>query len=279
MFKKRDMLLFIVLLVGGVVAVSFFLVHPSLQSVRDTLAFSIILKMIPTGLLLYFAWIAKCRPPKAGQIIMTLMASVPWQGFLFSSTRLVVLNATVLTFVGIGYLLFINVMQDKNNKPLCYATAMLSLVLLLQMQYYSYLDGKTHFWIVSLVLASLAGIAVYCLIHRGLNWLLDEDTILERISVCFIVTAIVFVLSWSTANNMNYFLDFSEPEEYCMTIVDKQMRSSRSGTYYELVLVYNENEVTLGVSQSTYFQNEIGDVFSVALYQGFWGEPYYIADE
>ena len=168
---------------------------------------------------------------------------------LIPSERLVLLNATVLTFVGIGYLLYLNVMLDKNNKPLCWATVFQSLVLLLQMRYYTYLDGKMHYWIFGLVLALLAGIVSFA----------------------------VFVLSWSTANNMNCFLDFSEPEEYCMSIVHKQTRSSRAGTYYEVVLEHNEKEITMEVSQSTYYQYEIGDNFPVELYQGFFKDPYFIA--
>ena len=277
MIRKRDMVLFIALLLAGVIGAMLILVHPNLQPMRDTLAYKIIVKMILTGLLLYFAWVAKSRPPRLGQIIMTLIAFVLWQSFLIPAERLVLLNATVLTFVGIAYLLYLNVILDNNNKPLCWATAFLSLILLLQMRYYTYLDGKTQYWIFSLVLALLAGIVACYLIHRGLRWLLDEDTILERISVCFIVAVAVFILSWSTANNMNYFLDFSQPEEYSMTIVDKETSSSRAGTYYEVVLVHNEKEITLHVSQSTYYQYEIGDSFTVELYQGFFKDPYFIA--
>lgn len=278
MFRKRDMLLFIVLLLAGVIGAMLFLVHPSLQPMRDTLAYKIIGKIIITGLLLYFAWVAKSRPPRLGQIIMTLMASILWQGFLIPSERLVILNATVLTFVGFGYLLYLNVMLDKNNKPLCWATVFLFFVLLLQMRYYTYLDGKTHYWVFSLVMALLAGIVACYFIHRGLRWLLDEDTVLERICVCFVVSFAVFMISWSTANNINYFLDFSEPEEYCMTIADKDIDSSRSGTYYEFTLVYEGKEIELDVSQSEYYQYEIGDSFSVDLYQGFFGDAYYIAE-
>lgn len=266
------------LLAFGAMLVFLFLGYrPELQPMRDTLAYQAVMKMIPTGVLLYFAWVAKSRPPRLGQIIMTLMACILWQGLLIPSERLVLLNATVLTFVGIGYLLYLNVMLDKNNKPLCWATVFQSLVLLLQMRYYTYLDGKMHYWIFGLVLALLAGIVACYLIHRGLRWMLDEDTILERICVCFIVSFAVFVLSWSTANNMNCFLDFSEPEEYCMSIVHKQTRSSRAGTYYEVVLEHNEKEITMEVSQSTYYQYEIGDNFPVELYQGFFKDPYFIA--
>jgi hypothetical protein len=63
-----------------------------------------------------------------------------------------------------------------------------------------------------------------------------------------------------------------------MTIADKDIDSSRSGTYYEFILVYEGKEIELDVSQSEYFQYEIGDSFSVDLYQGFFGDAYYIAE-
>lgn len=277
MFRNRDMAFFVVILVVSVLAVLLIMIHPGLQPMRNTLAFRIIVKLIPTVLLLYFAWKANSRPNRFGQILMTLMASVPWQGFLFSR-RLVLLIVTVLTFAGIIYLVYLTVMREKSNKPLCFATATLFLVLLWGQQYYTYLDGKTHYWLFCLVLALLAGAATSYFIHRGLHWLLDEDTVLEKISACFIVAFIVFALSWSAANNMNYCLDFSEPEEYSMTIVDKQVRSNRGGTYYKFVLIHDGSETELNVSQSTYYSYEIGDPFPVELHQGFFGDAYYIAE-
>ena len=50
-----------------------------------------------------------------------------------------------------------------------------------------------------------------------------------------------------------------------MTIAEKDVDSSRSGTYYEFTLVYEGKEIELDVSQSEYYQHEIGDSFSVAL--------------
>lgn len=266
------------LLAFGAMLVFLFLGYrPELQSMRETLAYQVVMKMIPTGVLLYFAWVAKSRPPKTGQIIMTLMAAVFWQGLIIPSRRALLLSNMILVFAGIGYLFYLWFRRNQINKPLLGAAAFFGLMLMQFNMDYTFLDGKEHYWLISLVLALLVGAVGCYLMIRGLI-VLKDDRISEKICWCFLVTFAAFVLFWTTANNLNYLLDFSQPQQCFMTIAEKDIDSSRSGTYYEFTLVYEGKEIELDVSQSEYYQYEIGDSFPVDLYQGFFGDAYYIAE-
>ena len=252
--------------------------RPELQPMRDTILWKVTGKAIYSGLILYFAWIAKKHPPRSGQIIMTLMAATFWLGLIVPSNRLVLLYITVLVFAGIGYLFFLVIQKKKNNEPLMYATMFFAIMLLDFMRDYTYVDGDdTRHWQISLVLALIVGVAACYLIFYGFIRLKD-DRMSEKVCWCIISVVVAFILFWTTVNNLNYMLDFSLPDQYQMTITDKEINSSKSGTYYELTLVYKKEKFDLNVPQSTYFQYEIGDRFPVELYRGFFGDPYYIAE-
>lgn len=252
--------------------------RPELQPMRDTVAYQIIGKMVPSGIILYFAWAAKNQPPRPGQIIMTLMAAAFWQGLLIPSQRLILLHITVLVFAGTGYLLYLMIQKKKNNEPLMFATMLFGIMLLQFMRDYTYVDGEdTRHWLISLILALVAGGAACYLIFNGYIKLKD-DRMSEKVCWCIMAVLAAFILFWSTANNLNYMLDFSVSEQYQMTVTDKEIISTRNDTHYEFTLEYQEKEIGLNVPQSTYFQYEIGDSFPVELYRGFFGDPYYIAE-
>ena len=267
----------LLLIFGAMLVLMFLMYRPELQSMRDSLGYQIVVKMIPTGVLLFFAWVAKSRPPKAGQILMTLMAVVFWLSLIIPSRRILLLSVMILVFVGIGYLLYLWFRSGKIHKPLLAATAFFGLMFMQFNMDYTFLDGKEHYWQISLVLALVVGAVGCYLMMKGMI-VLEDDRISEKICWCFVATFAAFVLFWVTVTNLNYLLDFSQPQQCFMTIADKDIDSSRSGTYYEFTLVYEGKEIELDVSQSEYFQYEIGDSFSVDLYQGFFGDAYYIAE-
>ena len=252
--------------------------RPELQPMRDTAAYKIIGKMVPSGMIIYFAWAAKNHPPRPGQIIMTLMAAVFWQGFIIPSMRIVLLHITVLVFSGTGYLLYLMIHEKKNNEPLMFATLFFGIMLLDFMRDYTYVDGDdSRHWLISLVLALIAGGAACYLIFNGYIKLKD-DRMSERICWCIMAVFAAYIMVWSTANNLNYMLDFSVPEQYLMTVTEKEIVSSKNNTHYEFTLEYKETEISLNVAQSVYFQYEVGELFPVELYRGFFGDPYYIAE-
>lgn len=268
------------LLIGFAAYILFMMLEfrPEFQPVRDTTLYKIIAKMIPSGILLYFAWIHKKHPPRPGQIIMTLMAFVFWQGLIIPSNRLILLHITVLVFAGTGYLLYLMIKKKKNNEALMFSTGFFSIMMLQFMRDYTYVDGNSmHHWPVALILALIAGGAACYLIFNGYIKLKD-DRISEKVCWCIMALFASFIMFCATMNNLNYMLDFSISEQYQMEIKDKEVVSTNNDTYYKFTLSYKGEEIVLNVMQTTYFQHDIGNMFPVELYRGFFGDPYYIAE-
>lgn len=263
----------------GIVAYMAFLVlenRPELQPMRDSMLYKLLWKAAYSSVILYFAWFSKLRPERPGQLIMTLMAFAYWQILFVPSQRLLLLHITLLVFAGIGYLLWLKIQTGKNNAPLSWTTVFMGLALM-QVDY-TYQDGNTgRHWEISLLMAVLAGAAAWYLIFNGILRLKD-DRMSEKVCWCVVAAGAAFALSFFTANNLNYMLDYSLPEQYSMTIAQKDIQSSRSGTDYEFLLTYKGEEIKMDVSQSIYYQYEVGDSFPVELYQGFFGDAYYIAE-
>lgn len=252
--------------------------RPELQPMRDTLLWQLIGKAIPSGILLYFAWGARNQPPRPGQIIMTLMAAVFWQGVIIPSNRLILLHITVLVFVGTGYLLYLMIKKKKNNEPLMFATMFFAVMMLEFSKDYVYVDGNDmRHWQLSLVLALVAGGAACYLILNGFIRLKD-DRMSEKVCWCILAFFAAFMLLWSTANNLNYMLDFTLPEQYQMPIVEKYTDTTNKDVDYEITVEYMQRKLKFAVSQSVYFRYEVGDTLPVELYRGFFGDPYYIAE-
>lgn len=250
--------------------------RPEFQPLRDTLAWKLVGKLACSGVLLYFAWAAKGHPPRPGQIIMTLMAAVFWQSLLIPSARLLLAHTTVLVFAGAGYLIRMMILEKKSNQPLMLACMFFGLMLLDFMGDYVYVDGNDmRHWQLSLVLGAATGAAACWLMYHGFIQLKD-DRMSEKICWCVMAVFVGFFLVWSTANNLNYMLDTSEPEHFDARIVDKEIDSSGKTTDYEITVVLDEEEVTFDVSQSVYFHYEVGQFLPVELYQGFFNDPYYI---
>ena len=249
--------------------------RPELQAMRDSILWKVAGKLILSGVVLYFAWISPGHPPKQGQLIMTLMAFVFWQRLILPSQRLLLLHITVLVFWAVGYLLYLMIRKKKNNDILTFATGFFALMLLEFMGDYVYVDGREHHWQLSLVLALLAGATACYLIFNGFIRLKDER-MSEKVCWCIMAAFVSLILTWATANNLNYMLDVSEPEHFEAYILDKEIDSSGKNTEYELTVLIGDQQIRMDVSQSVYFHYEIGETLPVDLYQGFFNDPYYI---
>jgi len=92
---------------------------------------------------------------------------------------------------------------------------------------------------------------------------------------CF---AAVFV-TWAGIANLNYVLDFSEPEAYDVKIEDKDHVRRRKGLdWYTFTVTVNGKPLDIDVSGAEYNAHKIGDTYTVNRYAGAFGEPFFIAD-
>lgn len=251
--------------------------RPEFQPLRETFGWKLAGKLALSGVILYFAWVSPGHPPRGGQIIMTLMATVFWQTMVIPSNRFVLLCMTVYVFSGIGYLLWLMITKKKSSDPLLLATVFWGIMVLSAMKDYTYVrdNGAFRYWQISLMLALAAGAAAWYLIFHGFIRLKD-DRMSEKVCWCILAAFGAFALIWSTANNLNYMLDPSEPERFEMVIVDMEIDTSGKNMDYEMTLRFGDEEIELNVSQSVYFRYEIGQTLPVELYQGFFNDPYYI---
>lgn len=251
--------------------------RPEYQPLRDTIVWKISGKLVFSGVILYFAWLSPHHPPRGGQTIMTLMATIFWQTMVIPSNRFLLLCMTVYSFSGIGYLLWLMITKKKNNEPLMFATMYLVIMVMSAMKDYTYVydNNATRHWQICMILALLTGAAAWYLMYHGYIRLKDDRTS-EKVCWCIMALFCGFVLPWMTINNMNYMLDLSEPERFDMVIVDKEIDNSGKDTDYEMTLRFRDEEIELNVSQSVYFRYEIGQTLPVDLYQGFFNDPYYI---
>lgn len=250
--------------------------RPELQPMRDTAIWKVIGKLLCSGVLLYFAWVSPGHPPRTGQIIMTLMSVVFWQGLVLPSQRILMLHITILVFTATGYLLYLMIQKKKNNDLLMFATMFFAIMMLDFMREYTYVDGNDmRHWQISMLLALIAGgAACYLMFHGFIR--LKDDRMSEKVCWCILAVFTSFVLIWATANNLNYMLDVSEPECFDACILDKEIDNSGKDTHYEMTVIIGKQQVQMNVSQSVYFHHEIGQTLPVDLYQGFFNHPYYI---
>lgn len=88
-----------------------------------------------------------------------------------------------------------------------------------------------------------------------------------------------FIFCWLTIASMNVYLDFSKPDYVECLILDKKIQSGpRRVTTYEFKIENENKTFYIGVPEEVYYDYEIDDTITLALYQGAFHIPYYIYD-
>lgn len=132
----------------------------------------------------------------------------------------------------------------------------------------------------SLVLWSLLPTAIISSVLMVLLWKGKIDTKDESRWI-YIILFIMgpFFLCFLCTSFFNYTLDGSEPITYTTEIIELDVHTgSRSVTTYNVTFLYEGEEHTVGVSSTMYFTLQVGDDFSISVYQGFFGFEYMIAE-
>lgn len=267
--------------------------RPEVQLLRDSAAVTILGKVLISGGLLYFGWFAKSRPPYFGKILMTFMALSPWVRLIINSRRISLLYVTLLVFAGIGYQIYLCVHKDNNAtkkrrnskeenvSPLFLATLFFTFLFFVSARDYAFVEGDNHYLLIGFALALIVGVitGVWCMQAKVFVWQGKGQMIMACALMFIMATFIATGFFLVAATNLNYMLDFSRPEQYTLLVIDKDTDTHvKAPTEYQLILLYEEREITMNVSLSEYQTYEIGDYFQVELYQGFFGDAYYIAD-
>ncbi len=276
---KKDIMMYLCLIAGSIGLMLLFNL-PALQSVRDSLAFVIIIRMVISLIPLYFTWIHKSKPePVIAKLLSTLVAISIWFPLFLQSSQAITIIDMVLFFLLLGYIIYLVLAKKSTFKVVNFEAMYFGLSMLLMMGDYTYVDnsGGIHFWQASLIVAIIAGVISVVLLKKGVISL-KYDRKFDKVSVVILTFFAAFAISWATASNLNYALDTQEPIEYIAVIEDKDMDlNTKSADEYELKLTFDDKTIKLNVSQSEYYAYEIGDKFPIKLYKGAFNDPYYIS--
>lgn len=131
------------------------------------------------------------------------------------------------------------------------------------------------YWLPALIAAALCSGLIAVLMGKDLLHLEDERTS-ECVCLVILAAAAAFVIVQYSAVGLNYALDTSAPETYTVQITDKDTSSTRGSTTYYLTADSPDGELEFTVPGHTYRTVEEGDSVSLLLYDGAFGDPYYL---
>ena len=254
--------------------------RPQLQPVRDTVAYQVIWKLAFSGILIYLTYFRKKKQTKGVKILMSAVACIPWLAVLAQNYKAVLSAVLVLQFFAIGYLVYSQLFHKKNSNLLLYTTMFLILFTMTGMGDYTFVNNSNgfQFWKVSLAVSVMAAVAITVLVVKG-YWKLKDDRVSEKVCLCILVTFFAFMISESALCHINYICDRTVPSVYELTVEDKELETHSKGeTDYILKVRHKGRELEMEVSQSDYYQYEIGDELPVTFYEGFFEKEFYIVE-
>lgn len=269
-------ILFLLILPG---CLFFLMVYPGFRDFWNSLAFDILFRLGISGVILYFTWLWKTKPSSPAKWTLTAAAVIVWFPLVLPSYRAFLWAATILEFVGTGVLLWEQIRLRKHTQPLLYVTAFLLLILIANAGSYTFVENPNglHFGEVSLVFTLLSGALAAYLIFTG-TLKLKDDRMSERIAFAVMGFLVGFFLIWPTMLNLNYLLDSRPPQVYEMPVQEKYVNTSGKNTTYHIYVSFQGEILDLEVSQSQYEGFAVGDRVPVALYEGAFGDPFYIVE-
>ena len=157
-------------------------------------------------------------------------------------------------------------------------TGFFLMILMFNILDFTFINENAPFIISAIIMGVIAVVAhawmfIYIRSEKGKKLEKKDKTALY---ICVPIYSIMFgfLLSWILLVNLNYAFDFSNPEKIACEIVDKkQGDNDSSDTFYVLI---DGKKIDISVSDSEYFEYEIGDEIVVSLYDGAFNLKYYI---
>ena len=252
---------------------------PDLQKLRDSLFFNIAIKIVFSCAILCPTWFHKSKPKIGGQILLSLCALSIWVKMIVPTARLWWIIIFIL-FCGLVLYLCIDYFTNKKVNPIVRFVSLIFLLLELTiMSQYKFVDrpNAIHFWKLSLVISVIITIVFIILLFKNVITLETPKNIGDIILSCIICLLAVFTLVVSAAYNLNHFLDKSEPTLEWAEITDRYIYHSRRHRDYTFRLSLNGKEFDFEVSDTEYYNYEVGEKFPLKFYEGAFDDAYYIS--
>ena len=264
------------IIIVGAILLMFYEYYPPLKKVRDSFISIFIFKLAITAAVIFFTFRNKKELSKTGKILSLFFSAVPWITVITLSNKIYLIYITVLFFVIFGYVVMKYLKELKVCKMLNFEATLLAIFMLTDSRAYSFIDNPRglHFWVIPLIIGVIAGIISFFLVKADLLDYTKSNLVLMPIVVCFMF----FAITWTTAMNMNYALDFSEPAEHTAVIVDKDSDTSGKSINFSFILELDGKTIELDISHSDYENYEIGNEVIIKLYRGAFNDAFYIKD-
>lgn len=251
---------------------------PSLQPFRDSIFFDILIRLAPSGIVVYFAWFYRENLPLTVRIVSSLYVSLLWLPWVIESSQVLLLIDIIVFFIWLIYIGALLLIKKEKYLILNWETIFLGISVCISFKDYTFIDNSFPFWELPLIIAFIALIATIVLLVSEF-FVPKDNRKSERIAWPILVAFFAFFLTWSIICNLNYALDFTEPQIYTATVVEKEIITHSRGRTSDYVfhLLVGERKIKMYVSQTEYYHYDENNNFPVKLYDGAFGEPFFIS--
>lgn len=189
------------------------------------------------------------------------------------------MNILVETIILVVFVFFFNFFlfskREMNNVNVIiwlFGSFYLIIKQFLNFRHYRFFSGVfTPFWIIPLIIGVSTGVVTVIAIWKNSKlW----GKLGYFILVAFVITALLSAI----ITNLNYALNFSEPTKTIVTIEDKNIDFGRkSPTTYKFAFTQNDKKHYIQVPYSDYCKYNIGNIYELAIYEGAFGEKFYMS--
>lgn len=273
MYNKTHLIVIIFLFIGF----SFFFLSPLTLPLRETFVYQLAFRGVIALFLVYFM----VKKPSKGNkwlenAIFIGIHSLLWGSLLPIDTRRLLLIFMSFSLISLLLLVYTYFKTKTLNNSLFVSVIFVYIIAVYPVLRITALDGKTsHFWQHALSFGVfMAGFCV--ILIRKYPHLINEKQ--DKYFAPILVMMVGFITMFLSLNSLNYTLDQSEANFVNGVVIDKDVDSGyRSITSYEVTLLLDNNqEIRLNVSQDVYEDSSLGESITINTYQGFFSIPYYI---
>lgn len=263
----------------GLLAVAAIFNLPQLQTIGETQWFSIGIRALISGILLYCAFFgdAAAKIPVPGKLVMLLGMPVPWLTYLPEKLSVIILSALFLVQ---GILLAVSqIKRDDSFSPL-YA-AVLTLLFLFELSkpiHFQNPLSSNRYWQLAIIGGVSVG-AIFAVLLGMKIVKMKDNRVSERITFVLLAALISGAAIWLSAYTLNFALDRSEPTIYSAEITDKHISPTKTAMDFSMTIESPNEKMQIYVSKAEYFEKEIGDSIEIRIYKGAFGDSYYIFKE
>ncbi len=221
-------------------------------------------------------WMPTENPPSAKKKALTTAVVLLWRfpALLLSYKLVLLIDMMLLILLIIQICCAYSKPQGNGSLGLVWMAEALPLTAYIVMRSFEYEILNGDFWMLPLVAALMAGVAIVILFFR------KRYRFWGKLGMFLLIFVLLFIAIRAYTVHLNYALSMDEPEAFEMTVIDKERNRGhgrRSRTSYYLTCEHESEELTVKVSWLEYQTYDIHDSYAMSYYQGAFGKPFYLS--